>query len=52
MRRLNLPAKQRLLPDAKEKILRVARQYRRLFHQESVPVATSPADADFVEDDF
>lgn len=35
--------------DAKEKVRRIARQYRRLFHQESVLVATSPAEADFLD---
>ena len=35
--------------DAKEKVRRVARQYRRLFHQEAVLITTSPADAEFVE---
>lgn len=33
---------------AKEKVRRIASQYRRLFHQESVLVTTSPADAEFV----
>ena len=28
---------------------RIAQQYRELFHQESVLVTTSPADAEFVE---
>ena len=35
--------------DAGEKVRRIARQYRRLFHQESVLVTTSPADAEFVD---
>ena len=35
--------------DTKEKVRQIARQYRRLFHQESVLVTTSPADAEFVE---
>ena len=35
--------------DAKEKVRRIARQYRRRFHQESVLVTASPADAEFVE---
>lgn len=35
--------------DAKEKVRRIAQQYRELFHQESVLVTTSPADAEFVE---
>jgi hypothetical protein len=39
-------------PEAEEKVRRIARQYRRLFHQESVLVTTSPADAEFVETDF
>lgn len=34
---------------AKEKVRRIARQYKRLFHQESVLVMTSPTDAEFVE---
>ena len=33
----------------KEKVRRIARQYRRLFHQEAVLVTTSPTDAEFVE---
>lgn len=36
-------------PDAKEKVRRIAQQYRRLFHQEAVLIVTSPADAEFVE---
>ncbi len=38
--------------DAKEKVRRIARQYRRVFHQESVLVTASPADAEFVGTDF
>ena len=38
--------------DAKEKVLRIARLYRRLFHQRSVLVTTSPADAEFMEAPF
>ncbi len=34
---------------AKEKVRRIARQYRRLFRQESVLIVTSPADAESVE---
>jgi len=34
---------------AKEKVRRIARQYRRLFHQEAVLVTSSPADAEFVD---
>lgn len=37
--------------DAGEKVRRIARQYRRLFHQESVLVTASPADAGFVDAD-
>lgn len=35
--------------DAREKVRRIARQYRLLFHQESVLVATSQTDAEFVD---
>lgn len=35
--------------DAKEKVRRIARQYRSLFQQEAVLIVTSPADAEFVE---
>lgn len=35
--------------DATEKVRRIARQYRRLFDQESVLVTTSPANAEFVD---
>ena len=35
--------------DAKEKVRRIAQQYRRLFNQEAVLIMTSPADAEFVE---
>lgn len=38
-------------PDAGEKVRRVAQQYRKLFHQESVLVTTSPTGAEFVEAD-
>lgn len=38
--------------DAKEKVLEIAREYRRLFQQESVLVTTSPADAEFVDASF
>jgi hypothetical protein len=34
---------------AEDKIRRIARQYGRLFQQEAVLIATSPADAEFVE---
>ena len=34
--------------NAKEKVQRIARQYRRLFHQESVLITTSPAESEFV----
>jgi len=34
---------------AKESVRRIARQYRRLFHQEAVLVTSSPADAEFVD---
>ncbi len=36
-------------PEAKERVRRIAGQYRRLFHQESVLVTTSSADADFID---
>lgn len=35
--------------DVKEKVRRIAQQYRCLFHQEAVLIVTSPADAEFVE---
>ena len=35
--------------DAREKVRRIAQQYRLLFHQESVLITTSPTDAEFVE---
>ena len=35
--------------DAKEKVQRIARQYRTLFQQEAVLIVTSPADAESVE---
>jgi len=35
--------------NAREKVRRIAQQYRALFHQESVLVTTSPADPEFVE---
>ena len=35
--------------DAKEKVRRIARQYRRLFDQEAVLIVTTPADTEFVE---
>ena len=38
--------------DAREIVRRIAGQYRRLFHQESVLITTSPADAEFVEKGF
>ena len=37
---------------AKEKIRRIARQYKRIFHQEAVLITTSPADAEFVDATF
>ena len=39
-------------PGAGEKVRRIARQYRRVFHQESVLVTASPADAKFVGSGF
>lgn len=33
--------------DAREKVQRIARQYRRLFNQEAVLIVTSPADVTF-----
>ena len=35
--------------DAKDKVRRVAHQYRQLFNQEAVLIVTSPAEAEFVD---
>lgn len=38
--------------DAKEKVRRIARQYRHLFDQEAVLIVTSSADTEFVDASF
>ena len=35
--------------DAKEKVRRIARRYRQVFHQESVLIVASPADTEFAD---